>query len=145
MVKVNRNFLMSFRYTTKTQTSVLTTGHAMNHKSIIELEQELAAYQAEAARLQTVIAAAKKSEHVGYVARVRQLMTELGVTMADLTPTEASKEKRTRAGKSEKVPPKYINAETNVTWSGRGATPHWLKAYEAAGRNREEFLINKIG
>jgi len=117
----------------------------MNHKSIEELEQELAEYQAETARLQTEIAEAKTSKHVEYVARVRQLMAELGVTLADLTSTDASKEKRTRAGKGEKVPPKYINAETNVTWSGRGATPHWLKAHEAAGRNREEFLINKIG
>ena len=114
----------------------------MDNKSIVELEQELAAYQAEAARLQTVIAAAKKSEHVGYVARVRQLMTELGVTLTDLTPIE-SKEKKVRKGSGNKVPPKYINAETQLTWSGRGATPHWLKAYEAAGRNREEFLIHK--
>ena len=117
----------------------------MENRSIEELEKDLAGYQAEATRLQSVIAVAKKSKHVEYVARVRQLMTELGVTMADLGSAEASKEKKTRASKGEKVPPKYINAETNVTWSGRGATPHWLKAYEAAGRNREEFLIKKIG
>ena len=116
----------------------------MENKSIEELEQELKEYQAEATRLQTVIAEAKIAKHSEYVARVRQLMTELGVTMADLGSAEASKEKKTRAGKGEKVPPKYINAETNATWSGRGPTPNWLKAYEAAGRNREEFLIKKI-
>jgi DNA-binding protein H-NS len=29
----------------------------------------------------------------------------------------------------------------NNTWSGRGLAPLWLKRYEAAGRNRTEFLI----
>ena len=115
----------------------------METKSIEELEKELAEYQAEATRLLAVIAEAKKNKHVEYVARVQLLMTELGVTMADLGSTEAPAKRKVRAGKGEKVPPKYINAETQVSWSGRGATPNWLKAYEAAGRNREEFLIHK--
>jgi DNA-binding protein H-NS len=29
----------------------------------------------------------------------------------------------------------------NNTWSGRGLMPLWLKRYEAAGRNRSEFLV----
>ena len=116
----------------------------MENKSIEELEQELKEYQAEAARLQTEIAEAKLAKHSEYVARVLQLMTELGVTVNDLTFTESKKEKKVHKGSGNKVPPKYINAETNATWSGRGATPNWLKAYEAAGRNREEFLIKKV-
>lgn len=42
-----------------------------------------------------------------------------------------------------KVPPKYIdpaNPEEH-RWSGRGATPRWLRELEEHGRNREEFLV----
>ena len=116
----------------------------MDNKSIEELEQELATKEAEMATLRAKVTESKIAKHAENVASIRQLMTELGVTLTDLTPTE-SKEKKVRKGSGNKVVPKYINAETNVTWSGRGATPKWLKAYEAAGRNREEFLINKIG
>jgi DNA-binding protein H-NS len=36
--------------------------------------------------------------------------------------------------------PKYRDDNGN-TWSGRGATPKWLAAYEAEGRKREDFAI----
>lgn len=29
----------------------------------------------------------------------------------------------------------------NNTWSGRGLPPLWMKRYEAAGRNRADFLV----
>ncbi|MHB9435416.1 MULTISPECIES: H-NS family nucleoid-associated regulatory protein [unclassified Mesorhizobium] len=27
------------------------------------------------------------------------------------------------------------------TWTGRGASPKWLAAYEAEGQNRSEFAV----
>src|SRR5262249_30643668 len=44
------------------------------------------------------------------------------------------------AGK--KIEPKYRDPDNPAqTWAGRGQTPRWLRAYEAAGRKREEFLV----
>lgn len=37
--------------------------------------------------------------------------------------------------------PKYKDPASGKTWTGRGGTPRWLKAYEAAGRGRQEFLL----
>ncbi|MCB9913284.1 MAG: H-NS histone family protein [Planctomycetes bacterium] len=38
--------------------------------------------------------------------------------------------------------PKYVNPDTNETWAGRGKVPKWLRALEAQGRDRTEFLEN---
>lgn len=37
--------------------------------------------------------------------------------------------------------PKYKDPASGRTWTGRGGTPKWMKAYEAEGRGRDEFLI----
>lgn len=36
---------------------------------------------------------------------------------------------------------KYRDPATGKTWAGRGGVPKWMQAYEAQGRNREEFRI----
>ena len=115
----------------------------MDSTNIDRLEQALAEIQTESLRLKTLIDEAKRGKQVTNIATIGQLMAETGVTLANLGSTESPKEKKVRASKGEKVPPKYINADTQVTWSGRGATPKWLKAHDAAGRNRDEFLIHK--
>ncbi|MBF0131995.1 MAG: H-NS histone family protein [Magnetococcales bacterium] len=49
----------------------------------------------------------------------------------------------TRSDKGLKLPPKYRDPQNHdQTWSGKGPTPKWLRAYENNGRSREEFLIN---
>jgi DNA-binding protein H-NS len=115
----------------------------MENKSIEELEQELAIREAETATLRAKITESKLAKHAENVASIRQLMTELEVTIDDLSPIEQTKVLKVRKGSGEKIPPKYRDAATNLTWSGRGATPNWLKAYVMEGRNRDEFLINK--
>lgn len=58
---------------------------------------------------------------------------ELGFSLSDLT----------KVGKVKKVsPPKYRNpADPEQTWTGRGRTPLWVKALEAAGGSRDDALI----
>lgn len=53
--------------------------------------------------------------------------------------TRVAKKATTAAKKP--VAPKYRNAETGDTWSGRGKPPRWLSEAEAAGKTRESFLI----
>lgn len=36
--------------------------------------------------------------------------------------------------------PKFRDPATGKTWAGRGKVPTWLRAYEANGRDRSEFL-----
>jgi len=59
----------------------------------------------------------------------------LGLRLKDVFP---SHKPSTKAG----VPVKY-RSPTGDTWSGRGHTPTWLRALEAAGHTREEFRVTE--
>lgn len=43
--------------------------------------------------------------------------------------------------RGKKVPPKYKDPKTGKSWTGRGATPVWMRDYEKAGKKRDDFLI----
>lgn len=80
----------------------------------------------------------KKQDRAEAIARVRALMDEYGLTVADLTLRGASK---TTAKPAGKVAVKYRNTATGDTWSGRGLQPNWLKRELAAGRRLEDFAV----
>ena len=80
----------------------------------------------------------KKRERADAIARVRSLMAEYGLTLADLGGKMPAASPKAVPGK---VPPKYRNAATGDTWSGRGLQPNWLKAALAAGRKLDEFKV----
>jgi DNA-binding protein H-NS len=42
------------------------------------------------------------------------------------------------------VPIKYRHPELGHTWTGRGKAPRWIIEAEAAGRKREEYLIQTL-
>jgi len=50
-----------------------------------------------------------------------------------------------RSGKKKAAnPPKYQHPENpDLTWSGRGRQPRWLKEAVEAGQAQDDFLINK--
>ena len=73
------------------------------------------------------------------VAKIRALMSEYGLSMADLA-GKTSKGKTTKS-KGGKVPAKYRNSSTGEAWSGRGLQPRWLKAALATGRKLDEFAL----
>ena len=91
-----------------------------------------------------------KKKNVGK-SRVLKLMKELGITAADLAGsktggTVAIKGKARKSATSAKRKPvvaKYRDPVTDDTWSGRGKTPRWLAAKEAAGELRDQFIITK--
>ncbi len=72
------------------------------------------------------------------IAQIRSLMDEHGLTVSDLSTRARSKATTTKTGK---VAPKYRDASTGETWSGRGLQPRWLKAALAAGRKISDFAI----
>ena len=100
--------------------------------------QDLLAQRAE---IEKRIADVQREARADAVAQVRALMSEFGLTMADLA-GKSSAPRAAAAGKpASKVAPKYRNAATGETWTGRGLQPKWLKSALAAGAKLEEFTI----
>jgi DNA-binding protein H-NS len=103
--------------------------------------------------------AARKSEIGAAIADIKAKMAAYGITLADLgekvKARRGRKPKGAKAAKPAKpangeakpgkvrkpVAIKYRNPETGDTWTGRGQPSKWLKALEAVGRKREEFLV----
>ena len=91
------------------------------------------------AALEREIEATRRQERADAISKVRALMSEYGLSMADLAAKGPPKGPNTPRG--GKVAVKYRNAATGDTWSGRGLQPKWLKAALAAGRTIEEFAV----
>jgi DNA-binding protein H-NS len=94
---------------------------------------------AQRAALEKQIEEAGRVERSDAIAKVRSLMADHGLTAADLS--SGKNASRSTASKGSKVAPKYRNAETGATWSGRGLKPNWLKAALAEGKDIEEFSV----
>jgi len=70
-------------------------------------------------------------------------MIEYEITPAEIERLYNRQIERAKAGGTSKLPPRYKNPETGVTWGGRGRPPKWIVEAEAQGRSRDEFLIEK--
>lgn len=88
--------------------------------------------------LEREIELTKKRDRAEAIAKVRGLMAEYGLTLADLGGKLPATAKETSRGK---VAAKYRDAATGQTWSGRGLQPNWLKAALAAGRKLDDFKL----
>jgi DNA-binding protein H-NS len=91
------------------------------------------------AALEKEIESTRKQERAEAISKVRALMSQYGLTAADLNSKAAPK--AGGSGKGGKVAIKYRNTATGDTWSGRGLQPKWLKAAIAAGRKVEDFAV----
>jgi len=94
---------------------------------------------AQKAAIEKQIADAQREEKASAIAQVRALMAQHGLTVADLGTRSAASPRSPKAG--GKVAPKYRNASTGETWSGRGLQPKWLKAALAGGRSLADFAV----
>lgn len=91
--------------------------------------------------LEAKIQATSQSERADAIAKVRALMQENGLTLADLGAGNAGKTRaKTAANPAKKVPVKYRD-KTGNSWSGRGLQPRWLKAALTAGKKIEDFAV----
>ena len=130
--------------------------------------QDLLAQRAE---LEKQIAHTQRTERADAIGQVRTLMSQYGLTLVDIgrkavsgpktrktamtktaafsggaaraTPTAspATARRSSKGKKTGKVAPKYRDAATGQTWSGRGLQPNWLKAALATGRSIAEFKL----
>lgn len=94
---------------------------------------------AKRAALEQEIEATQKRERQDAIAKVKVLMAEYGLTVGDLSAKSTTG--KAGATKGAKVAPKYRNAATGDTWSGRGLQPKWLKAAIASGKKISDFAI----
>lgn len=90
---------------------------------------------AQRANLDKQIHETQTRERQDAISKVRSLMSEYGLTTADLG-TKAPKQAGTA-----KVAAKYRNTATGDAWSGRGLKPKWLQAELAAGRTLNDFAV----
>ena len=103
----------------------------MSHPPLSELLAQKAA-------LEQQIIEAQREQRAQAVAQVRALMSEYGLTLADLGNRSLAAPRK--AG-GNRVAPKFRNAATGETWSGRGLQPKWLKAALAGGGQIDDFKI----
>ena len=101
---------------------------------------------AQKAALEKQIADFQKEKRGDAIAKVKALMAEYGLTLADIGSKPAAAPKAPKAAKppkkvAGKVAAKYHNPATGDTWSGRGLKPRWLTAALAAGRSLSDFAI----
>lgn len=97
---------------------------------------------AQKASIDKQIQQARRKERTEAISSIRSLMEQFDLTVADLSGKVSTKASGRKSPiKGRKVAPKFRNAETGETWSGRGLQPKWLKTAIAAGRKLEDFAI----
>lgn len=98
--------------------------------------QELLAQKAE---LEKQIENARKQELSDAIGQIRSLMSQYGLTVADLGGKASGT--KTSSTKGSKVAPKYRNGSTGETWTGRGRQPKWVEQALASGKTLEQLAI----
>ena len=83
------------------------------------------------------IEATRREAKADAVGKVRALMSEYGLSAADLVVRTGPKVGVT---KGSKVAAKYKDDAGNA-WSGRGLQPKWLKAALSSGRSLHDFAV----
>jgi len=91
------------------------------------------------AELDREIEETRRNEKAEAIAKVRALMAEHDLTLADLSTRTTVK--TPAAASKTKVAVKYRNEATGDSWTGRGLQPKWLRAALASGRSLEEFTV----
>lgn len=78
------------------------------------------------------------------IAAAQKAAREHGFALSDITDQSKVSKPKKKAPKKSPAAPKYQHPENpSATWTGKGRQPNWIKEAEAAGKSRDEFLINK--
>lgn len=93
---------------------------------------------AQKAALEKQIIETQREERAAAIAKVKEVMTEYGLTLADIAGKSSSMAPRKA---TSKVPAKYRDPATGDSWSGRGLQPKWLKAALGTGKTLADFAV----
>lgn len=94
---------------------------------------------AKKAELEQQIIDLQREERASAIAQVKSLMSQHGLTLADLGTRAPVAPAKSRTG--AKVPAKYRDPASGQTWSGRGLHPKWLKQALAEGAKLADFAL----
>ncbi len=86
--------------------------------------------------LQGQVAEVRQREVGEAIAKVRSIMDEYQLSIADVFPNNRAPKAATAKKAGGKVAAKYRDPLSGKTWSGRGLAPKWL-----AGKNKDDYLI----
>ena len=96
---------------------------------------------AQKAELDKQIEQLKTGARSDAIAQIKALMTDHGLSTADLAEKSPGRKSQSPSNKGATVAAKYRNEATGDTWGGRGLQPRWLKAEIEAGRKIEDFAV----
>jgi DNA-binding protein H-NS len=96
---------------------------------------------AQKAALEQQIADVQREQRSEAVGKVKALMAEYGLTVADISSKTIAAPTKRAGGPTGKVAAKYRHPVTGDTWSGRGLKPKWLAAALAEGKALTDFTI----
>jgi len=98
---------------------------------------------AQKAALEKQIASFQREQRSDAIAKIKAMMAEYGLTLADVGSASAARPQVAPKQKaaSGKVAAKYRNPATGDTWSGRGLKPKWMTAALASGASISDFAL----
>lgn len=109
--------------------------------NISALQQKLNDAEAVANELRKQLETERKGERTQTITEIKELIKSYELTATDLGFSGKGAAKRGVGDKRNVVAPKYQDPDSGKTWTGRGKSPSWLSAQLAAGRKKEDFLI----
>lgn len=83
----------------------------------------------------------RRAEIANAVARVKEAVSNYGLTAEDIFGTGKSAKSRSRTAETKTVPVKYSDGAGN-SWTGRGRSPAWFLEALAAGKKPEDMRVN---
>jgi DNA-binding protein H-NS len=93
---------------------------------------------AQKAALEKQIAEAQRAARSDAIGKVKALMSEYGLTAADLAGKAPAAAK---SDSTKKVAAKYRDPASGQTWTGRGLKPKWLQAALSTGKSLADFAL----
>lgn len=101
----------------------------LNNLSVNELQSMIE-------NAESALKAKQQSQRKEVYAQIKELAASVGATV------EIHENEKKQVRKVAKVAPKYRNPDNaELTWTGRGVMPKWMRALTEAGRDKSEFLI----
>lgn len=107
------------------------------------LDQQINEYETKLNELHKQREVERKGERLQAIAAAKDLIKTHDLMASELGLSGKAPAKRATSDKRNVVAPKYQDPESGKTWTGRGKSPAWLTAHLTAGRNKQEFLIQK--
>ena len=106
-----------------------------------ELQQQINEYAAKLNERRKQQDTERKGERTQAIAAAKELIKTHDLTTSELGFSGKGSAKRVSGDKRNVVAPKYQDPASGKTWTGRGKSPAWLSTQLAAGRDKQEFLI----